>query len=158
MTISPKVAVVLVALGGALAACGGGEIMVTASSTTTSQADYRPVTTIPTTSLPLEIAPITFRLGMNDDRTRLRLRPGDEVVPRLPLAGLDDPGWVITLAPDPSVLAGGDDLLWHPSEIDQGGVAFHEFDFIAAGPGETTVVLTHGYQQFTFTVVVSSVD
>lgn len=159
MTTSPKIAAVLAVFGVALCSCGGGEVVVQARSTTTRPADYPSTTSlISTTTLRPGTAPITFQIGLDDDHTRLRLRPGDEVVPRLPVTGLDDAGWVVTLAPNPAVLAGGDDLLWHPSEIDQGGVAFHEFDFIAAGPGETTVVLTHGWQEFTFTVVVSGLD
>jgi len=144
------------ATGAALLA-GCGEATVVASiSTTTAVGGVGPMTTTTTTTAAPDVAPsITFALGINDDGARLRVRPGDEVVLRLPLSGLDDPGWILVIPPDPEVLAGGDDLLWHPSEIDQGGVAFHEFNFIAAGPGETTVTLTHGWQEFTFTVLVA---
>lgn len=148
-----------VAIGAALlAGCGDGTVVATTGSTSTlAGADPATTTTTTITTTTLgDSAPITFTLGIDDDGVRLRIRPGDEVVPRLPLAGLEDPGWIVLIAPNPAVLTGGDDLLWHPSEIDQGGVAFHEFDFIAAGPGETTVTLTHGWQEFTFTVVVSA--
>lgn len=109
--------------------------------------------TPPTTAAPL--TPITFTLSVNDSGGVLQVRPGDEVVPRLPLTGIDDDGWVMTVSPNPAVLGGGDDLLFFPSETGQGGVAYHEFTFIAVGPGRTTVTLTHGFQQFTFTVQVA---
>ncbi|MBP1631876.1 MAG: hypothetical protein H6Q11_164 [Acidobacteria bacterium] len=151
-----KVMAAAAAVGAALlAGCGGGELVVAASTTTPAGADQTTTTIATTTTSPEAAAPITFALGIDDDGARLRVRSGDEVVPRLPLYGLDDPGWALMVPPDPAVLAGGDDLLWHPSEIDQGGVAFHEFAFIAAGPGETTVILTHGWQEFTFTVLVA---
>ena len=121
----------------ALAACGGG---AAPSATTT---DGRAT------------APITFTLTVNDTGNLLRLRPGDEVIPRLPLTGYNDDGWVLTGAPNPAVLGGGDDMLFFPSEPDQGGVAYHEFSFIAVGPGRTSVTLAHGLQQFTFTVQVA---
>jgi len=143
------------AVGAVLLAGCGGELVIVASTTTLAGADQTTTTITTTTTSPDVAAPITFALGIDDDGARLRLRPGDEVVLRLPLSGLDDPGWALVISPDPAVLAGGDDLLWHPSEIDQGGVAFHEFAFIAAGPGETTVTLTHGWQEFTFTVLVA---
>ena len=144
------------ATGAALLAGCGEATLVASISTTTAVAGVGPTTTTTTTTAASDVAPsITFALGINDDGARLRVRPGDEVVLRLPLSGLDDPGWILVIPPDPEVLAGGDDLLWHPSEIDQGGVAFHEFNFIAAGPGETTVTLTHGWQEFTFTVLVA---
>jgi hypothetical protein len=139
-----------------LTGCGDAAVVAAASTTTlVAGADQMTTTTTTTTTQPDGAAPITFALGIDDDGARLRVRPGDEVVPRLPLSGLNDPGWVLAIPPDPAVLAGGDDLLWHPSEIDQGGVAFHEFAFIAAGPGETTVTLTHAWQEFTFTVLVA---
>jgi hypothetical protein len=100
--------------------------------------------------------PITFSLSVNDSGNVLRVRPGDEVVPRLPLTGIEDDGWVMTVSPNPAVLGGGDDLLFFPSEAGQGGVAYHEFSFIAVGPGRTTVALSHGFQQFTFTVQVAA--
>jgi hypothetical protein len=100
--------------------------------------------------------PITFGLSVDDTGNVLRVRPGDEVVPRLPLTGIEDDGWVMTVSPNPAVLGGGDDLLFFPSEAGQGGVAYHEFSFIAVGPGRTTVTLTHGFQQFTFTVQVAA--
>lgn len=109
--------------------------------------------TPPTTAAPL--TPITFTLSVSDSGGVLQVRPGDEVVPRLPLTGIDDDGWVMTESPNPAVLGGGDDLLFFPSEVGQGGVAYHEFTFIAVGPGRTTVTLTHGFQQFTFTVQVT---
>jgi len=99
--------------------------------------------------------PITFNLSVEDSGNVLRVRPGDEVVPRLPLNGYQDPGWVMTASPNPAVLGGGDDLLFFPSEIGQGGGAYHEFSFIAVGPGRTTVTLTHGLQRFTLTVQVA---
>jgi hypothetical protein len=136
-----------------LTGCGEGAMVAAATSTITVAGADQMTTT--TTAAAAGVAPITFALSMDDDGARLRVRPGDEVVPRLPLSGLDDPGWVLAVPPDPAVLAGGDDLLWHPSEIDQGGVAFHEFAFIAAGPGQTTVTLTHEWQEFTFTVLVA---
>lgn len=137
-----------------LAACGE-EVVVAADSTTTTVAAAGQVTTTITTTAPgVAWLPITFTLGIDDDGARLRIRPGDEVVPRLPLTGLTDPGWVLLIPPNPAVLAGGDDLLWRPSEIDHGGVAFHEFGFIAIGPGETTVTFVHGWQDFSFTVLV----
>ena len=149
-----------VALGAVLLAACGEATVVAAGSTTTSTVaapDRPPHTTslITTTLLPGDERPIIFTLGIDDDGVRLRIRPGDEVVPRLPLAGLEDPGWVLVMPPNPAVLAGGDDLLWRPSELDHGGVAFHEFSFIAAGPGETTATLIHGWQEFTFTVLVA---
>jgi hypothetical protein len=137
-----------------LAGCGDAAVVAAANTTTIVAGADQTITTT-TTTQPEGAAPITFALGIDDDGARLRIRPGDEVVPRLPLSGLDDPGWVLAIPPNPAVLAGGDDLLWHPSEIDQGGVAFHEFAFIAAGPGETTVTLIHGWQEFTFTVLVA---
>lgn len=140
-----------------LAACG--EEVVVAADTTTSTLPRPGRTTVTspavTSTIP-EWALITFTLGIDDDGARLRIRPGDEVVPRLPLTGLSDPGWILVIPPNPAVLDGGDDLLWRPSEIDQGGVAFHEFGFIATGPGETTVTLIHGWQEFTFTVLVAA--
>jgi hypothetical protein len=136
-----------------LTGCGEPAVIAATGSTSTVAG---PDQATPATSTTIGgAAPITFALGIDDDGARLRVRPGDEVVPRLPLSGLDDPGWILAVPPDPAVLAGGDDLLWHPSEIDQGGVAFHEFSFIAAGPGQTTVTLTHGWQEFTFTVLVA---
>jgi len=144
------------ATGAALLAGCGEATMVASISTTTAVAGAGPATTTTTTTAAPDVAaPITFALGIDDDGARLRVRLGDEVVLRLPLSGLDDPGWILVIPPDPAVLAGGDDLLWRPSEIDQGGVAFHEFNFIAAGPGETTVALSHGWQEFTFTVLVA---
>lgn len=100
--------------------------------------------------------PITFNLSVNDSGNVLRVRPGDEVVPRLPLTGIEDDGWVMTVSPNPAVLGGGDDMLFFPSEAGQGRVAYHEFSFIAVGPGRTTVALSHGFQQFTFTVQVAA--
>jgi hypothetical protein len=145
-----------------LAACGEGSATTLAASSTSTPAgaDQANTTTTsaPTTTTRAATAPITFTLSIDDDGVRLRLRQGDEVVPRLPVAGLTDPGWVVLIPPNPAVLAGGDDLLWHPSEIDQGGVAFHEFYFVAAGPGQTSVTLTRGWQEFTFTVVVSAYE
>ena len=138
-----------------LAGCGEATMVASISTTTAVAAAGFATTTTTTTTAPDGAASITFALGINDDGARLRVRPGDEVMPRLPLSGLDDPGWILVIPPDPKVLGGGDDLLWHPSEIDQGGVAFHEFNFIATGPGETTVALTHGWQEFTFTVLVA---
>ena len=127
--------VAFVACGFALASCGNGA---------------GPVTT--TAGAP---TPITFTLTIADSGNVLRVRPGDEVVPRLPLTGYQDDGWVVTVSPNPSVLGGGDDLRFFPSEVDQGGVAYHEFSYIAVGPGRTTVTLNHGFQQFTFTVQVA---
>jgi hypothetical protein len=127
--------VALAACGLALAACGGD-----AGTPTTTTA---------------VLTPITFNLTVNDSGNELRLRLGDEVVPRLPLTGYDDEGWVMTVSPNPAVLGGGDDMRFFPSEEDQGGVAYHEFSFIAVGPGRTSVTLTHGFQQFTFTVQVA---
>ena len=101
------------------------------------------------------LTPITFVLTVDDTGNLLQLRLGDEVVPRLPLTGYDDDGWVMTVSPNPAVLGGGDDMRFFPSEVDQGGVAYHEFSFIAVGPGRTSVTLTHGFQQFTFTVQVA---
>jgi hypothetical protein len=123
------------ALAAVLAACG-------------ADAGTAPTTTAPPT-------PITFTLSVNDSGGVLQVRPGDEVVPRLPLTGIEDQGWMMTMSPNPAVLGGGDDLLFFPSETGQGGVAYHEFTFIAVGPGRTTVTLTHGFQQFTFTVQVA---
>jgi len=102
--------------------------------------------------------PITFNLSVNDSGNVLRVRPGDEVVPRLPLTGVEDEGWVMTVSPNPAVLGGGDDMLFFPSEAGPGRVAYHEVSFIAVGPGRTTVALTHGFQQFTFTVQVAARD
>ncbi len=127
--------VVLAAGGLALAACGGG----TATPTTTAAA--------PTA--------ITYDLTVDDTGHVLQLRPGDEVVPRLPLTGYDDEGWVMTLSPNPAVLGGGSNMRFFPSEVNQGGVAYHEFTFIAVGQGRTSVTLTHGFQHFTFTVQVT---
>lgn len=128
--------VVMTACGAALAACGSG------AGTVIAGADDR--------------IPITFTLSIGDSGNALRVRPGDEVVARLPLTGYDDPGWVLTVAPNPVVLAGGADQRFFPSEIGQGGVAFHEFSFVAVGPGRTTVTLRHGFQRFTFTVQVAA--
>jgi hypothetical protein len=145
------------ALGAVLLTACGEEAVVAADSTTSTLAGADQ-TTVPAPDLTTvaEWAPITFTLGIADDGARLRLRPGDEVVPRLPLTGLSDLGWILFIPPNPAVLGGGDDLLWRPSEIDQGGVAFHEFNFIATGPGETTVTFIHGWQEFTFTVLVAA--
>jgi hypothetical protein len=146
------------AFGAVLLAACGAETMVAADSTTSTLAGADQTTTTAAAAASITTvsgwAPITFTLGIDDDGARLRIRPGDEVVLRLPLAGLADPGWILAVPPNPAVLGGGDDLLWRPSEIDRGGVAFHEFDFIATGPGETTVTLIHGWQEFTFTVLV----
>jgi hypothetical protein len=144
-----------------LAACAEGGVTVAASSTTTlTGREEQPTSTTVASSSTIttlgQPAPITFTLGIDDDGLRLRLRPGDEVVLRLPVAGVTDIGWVVLVAPNPAVLAGGDDILWGPSEVHQGGLAFHEFYFIAAGPGQTTVTLTRAWQEFTFTVVVSA--
>jgi hypothetical protein len=119
----------------ALAACGGGE----GTPTTTTAA----------------LTPITFILHVDDSGNLLQLRLGDEVIPQLPLTGYDDEGWVTTVSPNPAVLGGGANQRFFPSEVDQGGVAYHEFSFIAVGPGRTSVTLTHGFQQFTFTVQVA---
>jgi hypothetical protein len=127
--------VALAACGLALAACGDDA----GSSSTTTAAT----------------APITYTLGVADTGHVLQLRPGDEVVPRLPLTGPNDDGWVMTVSPNPAVLGGGDDMRFFPSEVDQGGVAYHEFSFIAVGEGRTSVTLAHGFQQFTFTVQVT---
>jgi len=130
-----RIPVMLAVCGLAVAACGSdGE-------------------TAPTTADRPE--PITFELTVEDSGNALRVRPGDEVVPRLPLTGLEDDGWLMTVSPNPAVLAEGDDLLFFPSEIGQGRVAYQEFSFIAVGPGETRVTLTHGVQHFTFTVRVA---
>jgi hypothetical protein len=146
--------VAAMATGAALLTGCGDPAVIAATGSTSTIAGTDQAT--PPTSTTIDVAaPITFALSIDDDGARLRVRPGDEVVPRLPLSGLDDPGWILTVPPDPAVLAGGGDLLWHPSEIDQGGVAFHEFFFIAAGPGQTAVTLTHGWQEFTFTVLVA---
>lgn len=110
--------------------------------------------TIPTVLDDLD--PITFTLGIDDSGRDLLIRTGDEVVLRLPLSGPGDEGWVLTVAPNPAVLGGGDDILFFPSEPNQGGVAYHEFDFIAGEPGETTITLTHGFQQFNFTIQVAA--
>jgi hypothetical protein len=126
--------VTLTACGLALAACGSDAGMPT---TTTSA-----------------LTPIMFILTVDESGNLLRLGLGDEVVPRLPLTGYDDEGWVMTVPPNPAVLGGGDDMRFFPSEVDQ-GVAYHEFSFIAVGPGSTSVTLTHGFQQFAFTVQVA---
>lgn len=140
-----------------LAACGDQAVVAAGSTSSTLPGPTEIVTTTaaPTTTA-IGWPSITFTLGIDDDGARLRIRPGDEVVPRLPLTGLNDQGWILLIPPNPAVLAGGDDLLWRPSEIEHGGVAFHEFDFIATGPGETTVTFTHGWQEFTFTVLVAA--
>jgi len=98
---------------------------------------------------------LTFRLSIADDNRVLRVRIGDEVVPRLPLAGHGDPGWVVRVPPNPAVLAGGDDLRFFPSEPDRGRAPYQEFSFIAVGEGRTTFTLTHGYQEFRLTVQVA---
>ena len=145
-----------------LAACGaGGAEVVVASSTTMVVVEDQTTTTVAapsttTTTMLIRLPPITFTLGINDDGLRLRLRPGDEVVPRLPVAAVADTGWTVLIPPNPAVLAGGDDLLWRPSETNQGRLAFHEFYFVAYGPGQTSVTLARGWQSFTFTVVVSA--
>lgn len=145
-----------------LAACGEGATAVVAASSTTTFADDPTTTTslapppTTTTTRPDRPAPITFTLGINDDGLRLRLRPGDEVVPRLPVLPAAQTGWSVLVPPNPAVLAGGADLLWRPSETNRGRLAFHEFYFIATGPGQTSVTLTRGWQEFTFTVVVSN--
>lgn len=144
-----------------LAACaeGGAEVVAAPSTTTVAGEDLVTSTTAAppstTTTTLGRLVPITFTLGINDDGLRLRLRPGDEVVPRLPVAASAETGWALLVAPDPRVLGGGDDLLWRPSETSQGRLAFHEFYFIATGPGQTTVILNRGWQDFSFTVVVS---
>lgn len=110
--------------------------------------------TTPTT--PVQMTPITFTLSVSDSDKVLQIRPGDEVVARLPLTGIEDDGWVMTASPNAAVLGGGDDMRFFPSEAGQGGVAYHEFSFIALGPGRTSVTLTHGFQQFNFTVDVAA--
>jgi len=127
--------VALAACGLALAACGGD-----ASAPTTTAA---------------AATPITYTLHVDDTGNLLMLHPGDEVIPRLPLTGPSDDGWVMTVSPNPAVLGGGADTRFFPSEVDQGGVAYHEFSFIAVGQGSTSVTLAHGFQQFTFTVQVT---
>ena len=119
-----------------LAACSGGE----AGAPTTTGGP----------------APLTFHPTINDSgQGVLQLHPGDEVAPRLPLNGLQVPGWVLTLPPNPAVLRGGDDLRFFPSETGQGGAGYQEFSFSAVGPGRTSFTLTHGFQQFTCTVEVA---
>lgn len=130
-----KALAVAVACGTALAACGG------AAGETSTGADLQP---------------ITFTLSVSDSGNVLRLRPGDEVLPRLPVTGAGDEGWVMTVSPNPAVLAGGEGSLFFPSEPGQGGVAYHEFSFVAVAPGRTSVTLIHGFQRFTFTVQVEA--
>ena len=92
-------------------------------------------TTSTTTTIADSPAEITFLLGIEDTSKRLLVRPGDTVIVRLPISGVDDLDWYVVTPPDPSVLAGGDDQRFYPSEPDQ-GEAYHEFTFTATGPGE----------------------
>ena len=130
-----------------LAACGEGETAVVAApsstttlagpdriTTTTVAAVTSPSSTSSTTTALRWSLPITFTLGIDDDGLRLRLRPGDEVVPRLPVAAVADAGWNLLVAPDPAVLRGGDDLLWRPSETDDG-----RLEITSRGSGQLTV-------------------
>ncbi len=115
----------LLAVVMAASACAGTD---TGATTTTSQ---------------INTGSTTFALGIADTGRRLLVRPGDEVIVRLPIAGLDDADWLLVAPPDPSVLGGGDNLRFYPSTPEQ-GEAFHEFTFIAVGPGEATVSLRQG--------------
>jgi hypothetical protein len=100
-------------------------------------------TGVATTTTQLNSGSTTFAIYIHDTGKRLLVRPGDEVLVRLPLAGLDDADWLLVTPPDPSVLGGGDNLRFYPSEPDQ-GEAYHEFTFVAVGPGEATVSLRQG--------------
>jgi hypothetical protein len=100
-------------------------------------------TGITTTTTPATPGNTTFALSADDTGKRLLVRPGDEIIIRLRIADSEDPDWTLAARPDPSVLGGGDNLRFYPSEPDQGD-AFHEFTFIAVGPGEATVVLYQG--------------
>ena len=88
-------------------------------------------------------AEITFLLGIEDSAKRLLVRPGDTVIVRLPISGHGDPDWFVVTPPDPSVLSGGDNRRFYPSEPDQGD-AYHEFTFTATGPGEAAIALFQG--------------
>jgi hypothetical protein len=99
---------------------------------------------------------ITITLDIADAGRAVRVRPGDEVVPRLPLPPAAETGWEVTRAPDPRVLGGGEPVLVSPSDDSPVPIAYDEFDFVAVGPGRTTVTLKHGAQEFTFRVEVEA--
>jgi hypothetical protein len=121
-----------------LAACGGGGTALS--------------TTVPG-------SPLTFYLNIDDSGSDvLQVHVGDSVVPRLPLTGTEDAGWVLSVPPNPTILGGGDDLRFFPSEVGQGGAAYHEFSFIAVGTGRTSFTLTHGLSRFLCTVEVAPVE
>ena len=124
------------ALAAALLAACGGEAAPAATTTGAS--------------------PLTYYLTIDDSGDGvLRVAPGEEIVPRLPLSGPNDPGWQLVVFPNPSVLGGGDDLRFIPSEAGQGGVAYQEFSFTAVGPGRTSFILTRGVQRFVCNVEVA---
>jgi len=111
-----------------------------------------------TTMMPANAGSITFALGIDDSGKRLLVRPGDQVIVRLPITGTNEPDWQVVTPPDPSVLGGGDNLRFYPSEPEQGR-PFHEFTFVAVGPGEATIALfqspiTEEAPPLTFTIEV----
>ena len=137
---SRRILISLLALALAAAACGGGG----SEETTTTVIAGGPES-------------IPFVLTVDDDEKTLSVLVGDEIVPRLTLDGVADPGWEIVQFPDPAVVRGGDDLQFFPSEEERNRDAYHEFNFLASGPGITTIVLRRidGTLQVTFTVEVS---
>ena len=139
--LSRRIPALLAVLALATAACGGGGSGET-TTTTTPEGDPE--------SIP-------FVLTVDDDGKTLSVLVGDEIVPRLTLDGTGDPGWEIIQAPDPAVVAGGDDLMFFPSEEERDRDAYHEFNFIASGPGLTSIVLRRvdGTDQVSFTLEVS---
>lgn len=122
---SLRIPALLTVLALAVAACGGGG---SDDTTTTTTAEGAPES-------------IPFVLTVDDDGRTLSVLVGDEIVPRLRLEGVGDPGWEIVQAPDPAVVRGGSDLMFFPSEEERDREAYHEFLFIASGPGSTQIVL-----------------
>lgn len=137
---SRRILITLLTLGLVAAACGGG-----GSEETTTTTDGDGPEAIP------------FVLTVDDDGKTLTVLVGDEIVPRLLLDGVDDPGWEIAQAPDPAVVRGGDDLMFFPSEEERDRDAYHEFNFIAAGPGTTAMAFrkVDGSRQVAFTIEVA---
>ena len=99
----------------------------------------------------------------NRDGSTHEMWVGDELLPQLPAPAEGEPEWVLTGAPDDTVLAGGSFYTFNPSRPRLDRTAYVEFDFIAVGEGETSFTLTRGpadapIDSFTMTVVVNDRD
>jgi hypothetical protein len=100
----------------------------------------------------------TVTVSIDDDGAFIPVGVGDEVSPVLPLSGSEDPGWFLASSPDASVVRGGDNLRYLPSEPGQ-GTPTDVFSFMAAGVGETVITLIHASssQSVTFIIMVGNV-